>query len=164
MAIQKKVAMLGYYGVGKTSLVRRFVSSIFEDKYLTTIGVKVDKKVVALAGREVRLMLWDIAGAEDRFSVPMSFVRGSSGYLLVVDGTRAESLDRGLELVEQVEAELGRLPYVVALNKADLVDAWQLDAARLARLDCLGRPVLRSSAKTGEGVEEAFRALAELVG
>ena len=162
MAIQKKVAMLGFHGVGKTSLVRRFVSSIFDEKYLTTIGVKVDKKMVPLEGREVQLMLWDIAGAEDRFSVPMSFVRGSAGYLLVVDGTRAETLDRGLELVEQVEAELGRLPFVVALNKADLVDAWQLDDGGLARLTSSQCPVFRSSAKSGEGVEEAFHALASL--
>jgi small GTP-binding protein len=158
--IQKKIAMLGYQGVGKTSLVRRFVSSIFDDRYLTTIGVKVDKKVVALPGREVQLMLWDIAGSEDRFSVPMSFVRGAAGYLLVVDGTRAETLDRALELVEQVTTEVGPLPLVVALNKSDLIDAWQLDAAQLARLEPLGCPVLRSSAKTGLGVEEAFTALA----
>ncbi len=162
MAIQKKVTMLGFHGVGKTSLVRRFVSSIFDEKYLTTIGVKVDKKVVSLAGQEVQLMLWDIAGAEDRFSVPMSFVRGASGYLLVVDGTRADTFERGLELVEQVNAEVGHLPFVVALNKADLVEAWQLEDDELARLAGYQCPVFRSSAKTGEGVEEAFHALASL--
>ena len=159
--IQKKVAMLGYFGVGKTSLVRQFVSSLFDDRYLATIGVKVDKKVLEARGEQIQLMLWDIAGAEERFSVPMSFVRGSSGILLVVDGTRPESLDRALEMIHGVEEELGRLPLVVALNKADLTEAWQLDPARLARLEPLGCPVLRSSAKTGEGVEEAFRSLAE---
>jgi hypothetical protein len=159
--IQKKVAMLGYFGVGKTSLVRRFVSSLFDDRYLATIGVKVDKKVVEASGEQVQLMLWDIAGAEERFSVPMSFVRGSSGILLVVDGTRPESLDRALELEQRVEGELGRLPLVVALNKADLADAWQLGPDQLGRLAPLGCPVLRSSAKTGEGVEEAFLALAQ---
>lgn len=159
--IQKKVAMLGYFGVGKTSLVRQFVSSLFDDRYLSTIGVKVDKKVVEARGEQVQLMLWDIAGAEERFSVPLSFVRGSSGVFLVVDGTRPDTLDRALELEHRVRAELGRLPLVVALNKADLTDAWQLDPTRLARLDPLGCPVLRSSAKTGEGVEESFRALAE---
>jgi len=159
--IQKKVAMLGYFGVGKTSLVRQFVSSLFDDKYLATIGVKVDKKVVEAAGEQVQLMLWDIAGAEERFSVPLSFVRGSSGILLVVDGTRPDTLERALELEGRVREELGRLPLVVALNKADLTDAWRLDPSQIARLEPLGGPILRSSARTGEGVEEAFLALAE---
>lgn len=159
--IQKKVAMLGYFGVGKTSLVRQFVSSLFDDRYLSTIGVKVDKKVVEAKGQQVQLMLWDIAGAEERFTVPLSFVRGSSGILLVVDGTRAETLDRALDLLSRVEGEMGRLPLVVAINKVDLTDAWQLDSVRIARLEPLGCPVMRSSARTGEGVEEAFQALAE---
>ncbi len=158
--MQKKVALLGYQGVGKTSLVRRFVSSLFDDRYLTTIGVKVDKKVVAVEGLEVQLMLWDIAGSEARFAVPMSFVRGSAGVLLVVDGTDPGTLDRALDLAEQVRVEVGPLPLVVALNKVDLVDAWRLDAAQVARLEPLACPVIRSSARTGEGVEEAFLALA----
>jgi len=158
--IQKKIAMLGSYAVGKTSLVRQFVSSIFDDKYHTTIGVKVDKKSLSVAGEEILLMLWDIAGAEDHFSVPMSFIRGSSGCLLVIDGTRRKTLDRGLDLVEQVSNELGRLPLVIALNKTDLEDQWQLEESDTERLEALGCPVLKSSAKTGEGVENAFAQLA----
>lgn len=100
--IQKKVAMLGMYAVGKTSLVQRYIKSIFDEKYLTTIGVKIDKKELTIQDQEVTLMLWDIAGAEDHFTVPSSYIKGSSGYLLVIDGTRPESLDRGLELVTLV--------------------------------------------------------------
>ena len=62
--IAKKVAMLGMWGVGKTSLVQQFVHSLYDEKYHTTLGVKVDKKVVDLDdGTTVNLMLWDIAGA-----------------------------------------------------------------------------------------------------
>ena len=86
--LSKKVVMLGLYGVGKTSLVQRFVRSIFDDKYLTTLGVKVDKKVVQVDDIEVTLMLWDVAGAENHFDVPMSYIKGAAGYLVVVDGTR----------------------------------------------------------------------------
>jgi small GTP-binding protein len=158
--IQKKVAMLGMYAVGKTSLVRRFVSSIFDEKYLTTIGVKIDKKIVRVGDQDVTLMLWDVAGAEDHFTIPMSFIRGSAGYLLVIDGTRVESLDRGLELVSRVEANLGRIPFVAILNKTDLVDQWQLREEHMRRLAALACPVVRGSALTGEGVEEAFHTLA----
>ncbi len=158
--IQKKIAMLGMYAVGKTSLVKRFISSIFDEKYHTTIGVKIDKKVVKVKDQDVMLMLWDVAGAEDHFTVPNSFIRGSAGYLLVIDGTRVESLDRGLDLVAQVESNLGKIPFIAILNKADLVDRWQLKDEHILSLTALGCPVIRSSALTGEGVEEAFNALA----
>jgi len=158
--IHKKIAMLGMYAVGKTSLVKRFISSIYDEKYHTTIGVKIDKKVVKVKDQDVTLMLWDVAGAEDHFTVPTSFIRGSAGYLLVIDGTRVESLDRGLDLIAQVESNLGKIPFVVILNKTDLVDRWQLRDEHIQSLTALGCPVIRSSALTGEGVEEAFQTLA----
>jgi small GTP-binding protein len=159
--IQKKVLMLGMHGVGKTSLVKRFISSIFDEKYHTTIGVKIDKKVVRVKDQDLTLMLWDVAGAEDHFTVPTSFIRGSAGYLLVIDGTRVESLHRGLDLVAQVESNLGKIPFVAILNKTDLVDRWQLRDEHIQPLTALGCTVVRSSALTGEGVEEAFHSLAE---
>jgi small GTP-binding protein len=161
--IQKKIALLGAPGVGKTSLVRRFVQSLFDDTYLTTIGVKVDKKQLHVSGHDVTLMLWDVAGTEEHFSVPPSYVRGAAGYLLVVDGTRPETLDVGLDLVQQMQTDLGALPAVLVLNKADLVDAWRLDESGIGPSHGWTKPVLRASAKTGEGVEEAFVQLATAV-
>lgn len=163
MTQKKKVCLLGAYGVGKTSLVRRFVKSMFDEKYLSTIGVKVDEKQVSVDGADVLLMVWDIAGAENKFSVPSHYVRGSDGYLLVIDGTRAETLERALEIVEQIEHEVGDIPKVTTLNKCDLVEDWELSENQLAQLDGLNAPIFRSSAKTGEGVEEAFAALTKLV-
>jgi small GTP-binding protein len=158
--IQKKIAMLGMYAVGKTSLVKRFITSIFDEKYHTTIGVKIDKKIVRVKDQELMLMLWDVAGAEDHFTVPTSFIRGSAGYLLVIDGTRIESFDRGLDLIAQVEANLGKIPFVVILNKIDLTERWLLQDEHMLSLKALNCPVIRSSALTGEGVEEAFQTLA----
>jgi small GTP-binding protein len=161
MPLQKKVALLGAPGVGKTSLVRRFVESMFDETYLTTIGVKVDKKLVTIGATDVQMMLWDVAGAEENFSVPMSYVRGSAGFLLVVDGTRPETLERGLDLVVEVDRALGPLPHILVLNKIDLTDTWRLDDAALAPAERPGRPIVRASAKTGEGVEAAFLELAQ---
>jgi hypothetical protein len=161
--IQKKIALLGAPGVGKTSLVRRFVESLFDEKYLTTIGVKVDKKTVHVRGQDVLLMLWDVAGAEESFSIPSSYVRGAAGYLLVVDGTRPATAAQGLDIIEQVQRDVGDLPFGLVLNKVDLVDEWQVQDSDLQPVTRFGPPLVRSSALTGEGVEDAFLLLAESV-
>lgn len=159
--IQKKICMLGSFAVGKTSLVARFVRSVFSDKYLTTIGVKVDKKVVTLGQGlpEVSLMLWDIYGDDEFQAVRPSFLRGASGYFLVADGTRAQSLERISSLHRLAEDAMGQLPFLILLNKVDLVNEWVLSEKEERRLAELG-PVVRTSAKTGQGVDEAFRRLA----
>jgi small GTP-binding protein len=159
VVIQKKIALVGAPGVGKTSLVRRFVESVFDDRYLTTIGVKVDKKDVHAGDVPLRLMLWDIAGAEDGF-IPSSYIRGAAGYLLVMDGTRPDSLQPALDIVAQIDRDLGVLPAVAILNKCDLADAWCVSPGDLAPINARGTSLVRTSAKTGEGVEEAFLALA----
>ena len=79
----KKICMLGSFAVGKTSLVSQFVSSIFSDKYLSTVGVKVDRKSVSVKGQDVTLMLWDLYGEDGFQRVQKSYLRGASGYLLV---------------------------------------------------------------------------------
>lgn len=159
--IQKKICMLGAFAVGKTSLVSRFVYSIFSDKYHTTLGVKISKKQIRAGGRDVNLMLWDLAGEDEFQELRTSYLRGASGYLLVADGTRAATLDTAMTLREKASATVGDVPFVVVLNKSDLVERWAV--AEGAVEDLLGRgwPVIRGSAKTGEGVEEAFGALAE---
>jgi small GTP-binding protein len=158
--IQKKIALLGAAGVGKTSLVRRFVESLFDEKYLTTIGVKVDKKLVRAGGTDVTLMIWDIAGAEEHFTVPSGYVRGAAGYLLVIDGTRPDTAAAAERIVEQIDRDLGPLPFVLALNKSDLADAWALSDDDIATLRSRSLAVLRSSARTGDGVDDAFGRLA----
>lgn len=161
--LQKKICMLGGYGVGKTSLIRRFVESAFSETYLTTVGVKIDKKTVALADRTITLILWDVAGEDDISPLKMSYVRGASGYVLVADGTRQPTLDVALSIRQRVEAEYGVLPFVLLLNKSDLREQWQIAAPTLEELPAKGYSARLSSARTGEGVEQAFRDLAAAV-
>jgi small GTP-binding protein len=161
--IQKKICMLGATGVGKTSLVSRFVLSLFSDTYLTTIGVKVDKKVMSVDGEDVTLMLWDIYGQDEFQTVRTSYLRGAAGYLLVADGTRPLTLDTARELQKAAAGVIGHVPFVLVLNKSDLADEWHLDDRALWRLAEDGWRVIRTSAKTGEGVEDAFLTLARRV-
>jgi small GTP-binding protein len=160
--IQKKICLLGASGVGKTSLVRRFVDSLFDEHYLTTIGAKVDKRQVQLRDEAITLMLWDIAGAEEHFSIPSAYVRGAAGYLLVVDATRPETMATARELTLQVARDVGTIPCVLVVNKIDLPHTAIDPGAEDVRALNAGA-VLRTSAKTGEGVEDAFNSLAALV-
>lgn len=161
--VQKKICVLGGFSVGKTSLVKRYVESIFSDTYLTTVGVKIDKKTVDLADRIVHLILWDVAGEDEISSLRMSYLRGSAGYLLVADGTRPATLDVALSLRRRVEADYGPLPFSLLLNKHDLADQWAIGDAAFEDLRHDGWWVRPSSARTGEGVEDAFNDLAARV-
>jgi small GTP-binding protein len=158
--LQKKICMLGGFSVGKTSLVKRYVQSVFSETYLTTVGVKIDKKTVDLSGRSVSLILWDLAGEDDIASLRMSYLRGSAGYVLVADGTRRTTFDVATSLRQRVEADYGPMPFVLLLNKNDLKEQWQIPDPELDGLRSDGWWVRTTSARTGEGVEDAFMDLA----
>ena len=158
--IKKKICMLGAYSAGKTSLVRQFVESEFSEKYLTTVGVKVDKKQVQVDGRQVDLLIWDIHGEDVTQDVSPHYLRGSAGYLLVVDGTRQETLTVAKDLARRATTAHGKVPMVLLLNKADLTEKWEIDDEEIEALRTANWPVVETSAKTGQGVEEAFDMLA----
>ena len=156
--LQKKICLLGTFSVGKTSLIARFVRSIFSDRYLTTIGVKIDKKVVSTPFGDATLLIWDIYGDDEYQAVRGSFLQGAAGYFLVADGTRRSSLDRLSNLKRLMEDTVGTVPNLVLLNKVDLQADWELGAVEEDALRELGS-VIKTSAKTGQGVEEAFAQL-----
>ena len=158
--IQKKVCLLGTSGVGKTSLVARYVDDSFSDKYLTSVGVAIKKKAVTVDGTEVTQVIWDLAGDDDFQRLEASYLRGTSGYLLVADGTRRVTLDLALELQKRVAASLGAAPFTLVLNKADLAPQWEVDEARISALRAENFTIIKTSAKEGAGVEEVFVDLA----
>ena len=108
--IQKKVCILGPTGVGKTSLVKQFVESIFSEKYKTTIGVKIDKKQVNKEGRGVQLLLWDLEGIDRYCGFNPRYLRGASAYIIVVDQTRSQSLLEGIEILEMAKEHYPDIP------------------------------------------------------
>jgi small GTP-binding protein len=155
--LKKKICMVGQFGVGKTSLVRRFVDSIFDERYLTTVGVKIDRKDVAVGSASVTLMLWDLAGEDDSAQLNVSHLRGASGYILVADGCRAASLSKAVVLQQRIADQLGPLPFVLVLNKSDLRDHWEIQDRAVSEH---GWPTFETSARAGSGVDEMFLALA----
>ena len=171
-AISKKVCLLGDFAVGKTSLVRRFVYDLFDDRYIGTIGVKVSRKMVAVHRDgeilELTMMLWDLAGSEEFNGVRASYLRGASGAVLVCDLTRPGTLERVPLYVQELEAVSPGASLIVAANKLDLVEPSQassrptLDREQVqAAADRLGALCYFTSAKTGQEVEALFRRMGQ---
>lgn len=153
--------MVGPFAVGKTSLVRRYVDSIFSDNYLTTIGVKISKKVVETDTHNVNLMIWDIEGVDIFTALQPSNLRGAAGVFLVLDGTRVTSLEIATDIYKTLSEYVPDIPIICLLNKSDLSFEWKLDSVDLKELENLGMTIPRTSAKTGENVEQAFEMIVE---
>lgn len=166
--LSKKVCLLGDFAVGKTSLVRRFVEGRFEDKYLSTIGVKVDRKVLHLPGPGraaiLSLMLWDLAGGPEFAPIAPSYYRGASGAILVCDLTRPDTLDGIGRYAAAFLAACPTARLVLAANKTDLETERVLDDEALAKVaSAHGAPIFLTSAKTGAQVEALFEELGRLL-
>lgn len=160
---QRKLCMIGSFAVGKTSLVRRFVHQTFSGDYYTTVGVKIDRKTVEVDGKRTNFILWDLNGEDAFQSVQMSYLRGMHGYLLVMDGTRNSTVDIALSLDQRIQEQLGDIPRICVVNKVDLRSEWEVDEETLASLATPERPVMETSASTGDCVEELFLRMAAII-
>lgn len=159
--LQKKICLLGAFAVGKTSLVMRYVDSIFSDKYHTSVGVKIDKKQLTVDEQDVTLMIWDLAGQDDLTRLRTSYLRGAAGFIVVADGTRPFSVDTAINMYKEALEYTGDIPFIVALNKSDLQDdeKWQVDPKQLSTLEDYGAEIVLTSAKNDENVEVIFHKL-----
>ena len=151
--ISKKIILTGSFGVGKTSLFNRFIYQQFSDKYLTTIGVKVNNKTIKIDDESISMMVWDIAGEVSQDKVPASYFLGASGIIYVMDLSRPLTF---VNLESDIQFLRDLLPngtIIIVANKKDLVTEEQLETIRQE----LARPFdYSTSAKTGENVEELF--------
>jgi small GTP-binding protein len=164
----KKICLLGEFAVGKTSLVRRFVYDLFDERYMSTIGVKVSRKTISLPYEpevvELSLMLWDLAGSQEFSRVRTSYLRGAAGAVLVCDVTRPETLERLLSCAQDALDASPGIRLVMAANKWDLVSQRRITEDALSRVSALlDAPCYRTSAKTGQDVEVLFRRLGQMV-
>ncbi len=150
----KKICLMGASGVGKTSLVKRFVEEKFDDTYRTTIGVHIDSRSVTCDGEQVKLIIWDLEGKDNpRSEYPSTYLGGAQGYMLVADVTRPETLDVAKGLLSTAN-----LPFVLLLNKHDLLQSPRV-INRAIEIFGDDAKLLGTSAKTGERVNEAFEYL-----
>ena len=167
--ISKKICLVGDFGVGKTSLIRRFVDRQFSDEYLSTVGVKISRKTLELEGvrqqnqLNLQLLIWDLEGHTKFKALAPSYLQGSSAVVVVADVSRTETIDRLPEHVQLFLSVNPRGSIVVALNKSDLVDEEKLEKlTKIVQFENLDQVsgIYPTSAKTGSYVDEIFQQLA----
>ena len=155
---KKKICMVGDFSVGKTSLTQKFVNNVFSEKYLTTIGVKIDTVMMG----ETKLIVWDVAGRDSLSPINSSYLVGAAGIVLVADGTRSSTVDDLSSIWDLVRNRIGDVPVVVALNKADL-DDWSVSDQSYSFFSEQGWEMFSTSAKDGRNVENMFSALVDKI-
>ena len=152
--------LVGNFGVGKTSLTRQFVYQKFADEYLTTLGVKIDKKVMSMGEIDVNLIIWDIAGEISQSKVPKSYYLGANGVIYVFDLTRPSTFRHIKEDLDYIQQLLPNVPYILAGNKKDLLTEEELkNTITELPLPC----EYFTSARTGESVEKMFQDLTKKI-
>jgi small GTP-binding protein len=167
--ILKKVVLLGDGGVGKTSLIARYVVDKFDDKYIATIGTKVSRKDIQVIKPNLiinlRLMIWDVLGQKEYSKIRAASLSGAQGLILVGDLSRSETVDSLLEFwLKEAELVVGKVPTVLVGSKVDIADKEQMTATVLeSQGQKLGFPTYLASAKTGENVESIFQTLGEMM-
>ncbi len=166
----RKVVVIGDPAVGKTSLIKRFVQDVFDDRYLNTIGAKVMKKELGVnrpdTGEivDLKLILWDIAGQETFSTVKKAYYRGATGAIVVCDLTRNDTLDNMHRWIENLFDVSDVVPMVILCNKNDLGDEVKYDVETVeSEYAPYGAPVYQTSAKSGENVEMVFHELGKLI-
>ncbi len=164
-----KICLVGEEGVGKTSLIRRFVMSQFDEKYIRTVGTMVSKKIVKVGPFDgtqytLHLLVWDIMGRRDFMSLyKEAYFSRARGILAVCDVTRPETLDALQDWIEGIYSTVGKAPVIVLANKKDMAEYARMEEDDiLALCEMHKAPYLMTSAKTGENVEVAFTKLAEM--
>ena len=154
--ISIKILLTGCFGVGKTSLFNQFLYRRFSEKYLTTIGVKVDKKVIDVGGRKLSLLVWDIAGEVEQQKVPQSYYLGASAIVYVFDLTRPSTWLNMRSDIGYLNGLLNGVLIKIVGNKTDLVSPEHLD---YIKAEVPLPPDILTSAKTGENVEALFQSI-----
>jgi small GTP-binding protein len=169
--LKSKVCLVGEKAVGKTSLIRRYVQDVFDDRYLTTIGTKITKRSMTLARPEddvevrMDMTIWDIMGEKGfRELLKEAYFYGADGVLAVADITREETLQDLDDWIDSTIKVVGRIPVLIAVNKVDLDDQLAYGTKEIVQVArAFDAPHITTSAKTSENVERAFQQLASMI-
>ena len=151
--LTKKIVLVGHFGVGKSSLIRRFVNNAFSDDYKVTIGVNIMKKEITIDQTIFSFVIWDVEGNESIEDIRASYLSGAAGFIYVVDATRKSTfvnINTDLDFLNKLYVDV---PVVKVANKLDLISPEQ--ASSMFREKGIEINFF-TSAKTGENVNNIF--------
>ena len=165
--LSKKVLLLGDPGVGKTSLIRKFVYDMFDDNYISTLGAKVSRKGLLLDHPskdikvDLKLMIWDVMGQKEYSMLHQSAYLGAQGALIVCDITRKNTLDSVVSWITELFNVVGEIPIILIGNKNDLSrrEITSEEGQDLAKKFNFG--YIETSALNGNNVLDAFNEIAQ---
>lgn len=167
---QKKICLLGDAAVGKTSLIKKFVLDVFDDKYIVTVGTKVTRKELDLTDTDrglkicLTMMIWDILGQEEYKSLRTMYFRNANGALIVCDVTRKKTLQNMADWATSLFNCVGEIPIVFLANKTDLMNQAEVTEVDITEVATRFKAsYLLTSAKTGFNVNLAFKMLGEML-
>ncbi len=156
MNISKKIVVVGHFGVGKSSLIRRFVQNAFSEEYKVTIGVQIHKKEILVKAKKITFVVWDIEGKEDLDKIRKSYLLGTSGFIYVIDPTRDSTYINLKSEIEYIKINYPTASIIKVASKSDLIEIDNF--VNKIALNELEIDVF-SSSKTGENVNKIFETL-----
>ncbi|KAI5187752.1 Ras-related protein Rab-13 [Nematocida homosporus] len=166
---QLKLLIIGESGVGKTSILQRFIENVFKKGFTSTIGIDFRSKRIKVDGVEVELQIWDTAGQERFFSITKSYYRGSDGIFLTFDISSENSFRSTEKWMAAIRSKVDEnVPIFLLANKKDLIDSGAMDSLRTVQnikslSGELGIPWYATSAQSGENIEEIFTDMARII-
>jgi small GTP-binding protein len=154
---------MGDYAVGKTCIIRRYVSDTFIEDYKASIGVDITSQELTFEKNQVQLQIWDMSGQTDFKLVRSQFMSGTDMGIIVFDLTRPSSLENVSRWINEIHAMVPKLPLVLVGNKADLTNERQIsrEAAEKALADHNMLFYSETSAKSGENIIQLFNDIAQ---
>jgi small GTP-binding protein len=161
---QRKIVLLGDPGVGKTSLVRRYIFDTFHKDYMTTLGLTLNSRTFEYPGVRVKLIIWDIAGQKSRRQIGLRYLQGASGAILAYDLTNPETFDNLAGWYADLKkANQSDIPVVIVGTKLDIAQSKHVplayDAKKLEDTPAAQANIIFTSAKTDTNVDAAFNLL-----
>ena len=153
-----KVVVVGDSGVGKTNLIKRFVTNTFSANSKATVGVEFISKSYRINDQVFKIEIWDTAGQERYKSITAAYYKGAKGALIVYDTTQKtsfENIDKWMSEIKEKSSKDMKL--MIIGNKIDLKDERQVETDEaLAKAQTLDAPIMETSALDATNVKEAF--------
>ena len=157
-----KILILGDSGVGKTSILIKYINNKFDESHIATIGVDYMDKTIKYKNINIKLQIWDTSGQEKFRSIARNFYRNSDAIFIVFDLNNKDTYDSIKQWINDVEEYCPNIKKILLGNKSDLEKNVSEEIIKnFAKENNL--QYFETSAKNGTNIKEAFKAMVDLL-